>query len=145
MFDFDKAYDGVTDSYLIPREYITKGIRKNIEQVADNVWMAHWRKVYLASTTHSGWAKYAKEKWGEDRDARVPLDDVTAHMLSTAYLACYTANTSSFTEAIRAQGWITLKQFRVLQGIVLRRYGNATWESDSDEDLSQSYNGLPNS
>ena len=145
MFDFDKAYDEVTDSYLIPREYITKGIRKNIEQVADNVWMARRRKVYLASTTHAGLAKYAKEKWGKDGGARVPLDDVTAHMLSTAYMACYTANTSSFTEAIRAQGYITLKQFRVLQGIVLRRYSNATWESDSDEDLSQSYNGLPNS
>ena len=145
MFDFDKAYDEVTDSYLIPREYITKGIRKNIEQVADNVWMAHRRKVYLASTTHDGLAKYAKEKWGKDREARVPLDDVTAHMLSTAYMSCYTANTASFTETIRARGWITLKQFRVLQNIVLRRYSNASWESDSDEDLSQSYNGLPNS
>ena len=44
MFDFDKAYDEVTDSYLIPREYITKGIRKSIEQVSDNVWMAHRKK-----------------------------------------------------------------------------------------------------
>ena len=144
MFDFDKAYDEVTDSYLIPREYITKGIRKSIEQVADNVWMAYRKKVYLASTTHEGLAKYAREKWGRDRNARIPLDDVTAHMLSTAYMRCYTANTSSFTEAIRARGWISLKQFRVLQDIVLRRYGNAAWEDDSDEDLSQSYNGLPN-
>jgi hypothetical protein len=144
MFDFDKAYDEVTDSYLIPREYITKGIKKSIEQVADNVWMAHKRKVYLTSTTHAGLAKYVKEKWGRDRSARIPLDDVTVHMLSNAYMTCYTSNIASFTETIRARGWITLKQFRVLQGIVLRKCSNAAWESDSDEDLSPSYNGLPN-
>lgn len=145
MFDFDKTYDEATDSYLIPREYITKGIRKNIEQVADNVWMARRKKVYLASTSHEGLAKYALEKWGKDRNARIPLDDVTFHMLSTAYMRHYTANTASFTKVINSQGWISLKQFRVLQDMVLRRYGNAAWEDDSDVYLSQSYNGLPNS
>ena len=145
MFDFDKAYDPVTDSYLIPKEFITKGIRKNIEQVIENVELENWRRKVKTATTYEGVTSYIKKMWGQNKTCRVPLDEVTTYMLSDVHLCFATGNNRTFVENIRGQGWISLKQFQVLCNMTLAKHRNATWENDNDEELSSSFHGLPNS
>ena len=145
MFDFDKAYDPVTDSYLIPKEFITKGIRKNIEQVVENVELINWRRKIKTATTHAGVASYIKKMWGQNKDRRVPLDEVTTYMLGDVSFCFATGNNRTFVANVRGQGWISLKQFQVLSSVTLDRRRNATWKNDNDEELSSSFHGLPNS
>ncbi len=98
MFDFDKAYDPVTDSYLIPKEFITKGIRKNIEQVVEKVELINWRRKIKTATTHAGVADYIKKMWGQNKDRRVPLDEVTTYMLADVSTCFATGNNRTFVE-----------------------------------------------
>ena len=145
MFDFDKCYDPSTESYVIPKEYITKGVRKNIEQVVENVEMSKRKSIFSIAETHDGSFRYIEEKWGEDRSKKVPIDGVIEHSLSVAKYKQWTANNCQFVENIRKQGWISLKQYMVIREIVLRQTKNASWEGDEDTELSPSYYGLQGS
>lgn len=142
MFDFDKAYDSVTDSYLIHKKYITKGIKKNIEQTAENCYMSYKKDIYRLSETYEGSLKYIKEMWGNDKNKKIPLDDVTKHSLSVARYKQYTANNCTFIDNIARQGWISYKQYLVIREIILRSNANASWENDEDTELSKDYYGL---
>ena len=142
VFDFDKCYDPSTESYVIPKEYITKGVRKNIEQVVENVETSKRKSIFSIAETHEGSFRYIEEKWGKDRTVRVPLDDVITYSLSVAKYKQWTANNCQFIENIHRQGWISLKQYIVIREIVLRQTKNASWESDDDTELSLGYYGL---
>ena len=139
VFDFDKCYDPSTESYVIPKEYITKGV---IEQVVENVEMSKRKSIFSIAETHDGSLRYIEEKWGKDRTVRVPLDDVITHSLAVAKYKQWTANNCRFIENIHRQGWISLKQYVVIREIVLRQTKTASWESDDDTELSLSFCGL---
>ena len=94
---------------------------------------------------HSRSHNHMGKMWGQNKDRRVPLDEVTTYMLSDVSFCFATGNNRTFVANVRGQGWISLKQFQVLSSVILGRHRNATWENDNDEELSSSFHGLPNS
>lgn len=143
MSDFDSLYyDPSSESYLIPKQYITKGIKKNIEQVAENLYLKKRAEIHKTAATHDGSSKYIKDTWGGDATKKVVLDDVIMYALSLAKYRRYTANNCAFIENIIKQGWISKKQYMVIRSLILSEPRNAKWENDEDTELSTSYYGI---
>ena len=104
--------------------------------------MAYRNDIYRLSETHDGSLKYIYEMRGNDKNKKIPLDDVTKHSLSVARCKQYTANNCTFVDNIVRQGWISYKQYLVIREIILRSNANASWENDEDTELSKDYYGL---
>lgn len=136
-------YDPHTCCYRLPKEIVSDGLKK----VITNNLQEHFKKLYRfclkTATTHEGIQSYTKEKWGQDKTVKVPIDKVIQIMIESTNP--FLERERNFTDNIKRQGWISFKQFRVLESFVFHRDGiNSRWETDDDELLYDHFDDINN-
>lgn len=125
-------YDPQTCCYRIPQEIVSDGLKKVVTNNLQEHFLKLYRSCLKSATTHGGVQSYVKDKWSQDKTVKVPIDKVIRLMIESTNP--FLEKQRNFTDNIKKQGWISFKQFRVLQSFVFRGEGqNPSWETDDDE------------